>query len=218
MSMKKAAIWLGKMAAAALLVSFLSIWTTGYIVTSYVEALLKQFHIPLQVQPLTMGGVWGQLWGAEPGVQDSVPVTAPAENSQEEPTASSPPPTEEQQSNSATNGVGENEGAVESGSETEGMNGSNLQPGAPGSASEGGLNDGGIGTESDGGGLPGDADEQPAASPFNSDPQASNEGAAENGGINRSLPDEDSSGTSLPTPSPGLEEDGISLQGDPRNI
>jgi hypothetical protein len=58
--------WLAKLIAAGLILSFLSIWTTGYIVTSYVETLLKQFNLPLEVPPMAMSGVWGKLWGADP--------------------------------------------------------------------------------------------------------------------------------------------------------
>lgn len=58
--------WLAKLVAAGLIISFLSIWTTGYIVTSYVDSLLKQFQLPLEVPPMTMTGVWGKLWGADP--------------------------------------------------------------------------------------------------------------------------------------------------------
>lgn len=58
--------WLSKLVAAGLIMSFLSIWTTGYIVTSYVETLLKQFNLPLEVPPMAMSGVWGKLWGADP--------------------------------------------------------------------------------------------------------------------------------------------------------
>lgn len=58
--------WLAKLVAAGLILSFLSIWTTGYIVTSYVETLLKQFNLPLEVPPMAMSGVWGKLWGADP--------------------------------------------------------------------------------------------------------------------------------------------------------
>lgn len=58
--------WLAKLIAAGLILSFLSIWTTGYIVTSYVDSLLKQFQLPLDVPPMAMSGVWGKLWGADP--------------------------------------------------------------------------------------------------------------------------------------------------------
>ncbi|OMF25807.1 hypothetical protein BK133_21025 [Paenibacillus sp. FSL H8-0548] len=75
--------WLAKLVAAGLILSFLSIWTTGYIVTSYVETLLKQFNLPLEVPPMAMSGVWGKLWGADPLVttdlvekEQTVPVIA----------------------------------------------------------------------------------------------------------------------------------------------
>ncbi|WP_308636963.1 hypothetical protein [Paenibacillus silvisoli] len=62
--------WLGKTIAAALLISFLSIWTTGYIVNSYVETLLKQFNVPLEQKPFALSGVWGGLWGVDPAVKE----------------------------------------------------------------------------------------------------------------------------------------------------
>jgi hypothetical protein len=58
--------WAVKTVATALLLSFLCIWTTGYIVNSYMETLLKQLNLPLQVQPFALSGVWGKLWGASP--------------------------------------------------------------------------------------------------------------------------------------------------------
>lgn len=66
----KVAATVGKLAAATLLVSFLSIWTTGYVVNSYVETLLKQFHIPLEEQPFALSGLWGEMWGAHPSAKD----------------------------------------------------------------------------------------------------------------------------------------------------
>lgn len=62
--------WAGKTVATALLLSFLSIWTTGYIVNSYMETLLKQLNVPLQMQPFALSGTWGKLWGASPISQD----------------------------------------------------------------------------------------------------------------------------------------------------
>jgi len=57
--------WLWKAAAAALLASFLAIWTTGYIVNSYVEALLEEYEIPLEKPPFALSGLWGRLWGVD---------------------------------------------------------------------------------------------------------------------------------------------------------
>jgi hypothetical protein len=53
------------MGATALLLSFLCIWTTGYIVNSYMESVIKQLNLPLDIQPIALSGVWGTLWGAE---------------------------------------------------------------------------------------------------------------------------------------------------------
>ncbi len=90
--------WLAKLVAAGLILSFLSIWTTGYIVTSYVETILKQFNLPLEVPPMAMSGVWGKLWGADPlvttdtagkedtgGSSGEAPETPAGENGQGEP-------------------------------------------------------------------------------------------------------------------------------------
>ncbi|WP_168123302.1 hypothetical protein [Paenibacillus sp. HB172176] len=68
--------WLAKLIAAGLIISFLSIWTTGYIVTSYVESILKQFELPVEVPPIAMSGVWGKLWGSEPLLVDEGGATA----------------------------------------------------------------------------------------------------------------------------------------------
>lgn len=57
--------WVIRMGATALLLSFLCIWTTGYIVNSYMETVIKQLDLPLQTQPFAISGVWGKLWGAE---------------------------------------------------------------------------------------------------------------------------------------------------------
>ncbi|BBH23413.1 hypothetical protein Back11_47580 [Paenibacillus baekrokdamisoli] len=68
--------WLVKTVAAGLIISFLSIWTTGYIVNSYVETLLGQFNIPLDKKPFALDGVWGSMWGANPTLKsDSASAT-----------------------------------------------------------------------------------------------------------------------------------------------
>ncbi len=58
--------WIGRAIAVGLIASFLSIWTTGYIVNSYLESILKQYNLPLEVQPFALSGVWGKMWGADP--------------------------------------------------------------------------------------------------------------------------------------------------------
>ncbi|QMV42146.1 hypothetical protein [Cohnella cholangitidis] len=57
--------WVIRMGATALLLSFLCIWTTGYIVNSYMESVIKQLDLPLDIQPIALSGVWGTLWGAD---------------------------------------------------------------------------------------------------------------------------------------------------------
>jgi hypothetical protein len=57
--------WVIRMGATALLLSFLCIWTTGYIVNSYMETVIKQLDLPIEMQPFALTGVWGKLWGAE---------------------------------------------------------------------------------------------------------------------------------------------------------
>ncbi|GBF72387.1 hypothetical protein PA598K_00636 [Paenibacillus sp. 598K] len=85
--MWKIAEWVGKTVAAALIVSVLSIWTAGFIVTSYLDSILKQYELPLEVQPMAMSGIWGKLWGAEPrttGKQETAEQTGPRKTGQDE--------------------------------------------------------------------------------------------------------------------------------------
>ncbi len=55
--------WIGKWALAALVVSMLSVWTTAYIVNSYVGSFIKQYNLPVEPPKLALSGVWGSLWG-----------------------------------------------------------------------------------------------------------------------------------------------------------
>lgn len=70
-SMWKMTGWLAKTVAAGIIVSFLSIWTTGYIVSSYVDTILKQYNLPLEVKPMALTGLWGKMWGADPLMADT---------------------------------------------------------------------------------------------------------------------------------------------------
>jgi hypothetical protein len=57
--------WALRIGATAVLLSFLSIWTTGYIVNSYMESVIKQLDLPLDTKPFALSGIWGKLWGAD---------------------------------------------------------------------------------------------------------------------------------------------------------
>jgi hypothetical protein len=70
--------WVFRMGATALLLSFLCIWTTGYIVNSYMETVIKQLELPLQTQPFALSGVWGKLWGAEKVAEAEASASKPA--------------------------------------------------------------------------------------------------------------------------------------------
>ncbi|MBH5319359.1 hypothetical protein I6N90_16285 [Paenibacillus sp. GSMTC-2017] len=97
--MFKYVAWLGKLIAAGLILSFLSIWTTGYIVTSYVESILKQYELPLEVPPMAMSGVWGKLWGSQ--LEPQVDMEAPTDK------------TTVDQEQSGTNGTAQSENVDE---------------------------------------------------------------------------------------------------------
>ncbi|MHA6481632.1 hypothetical protein ACX1C1_06985 [Paenibacillus sp. strain BS8-2] len=76
--------WLAKLVAAGLILSFLSIWTTGYIVTSYLESVLKQYELPIDVPPMAMSGVWGKLWGSEPHLTEQEENVAEGQGSEDD--------------------------------------------------------------------------------------------------------------------------------------
>ncbi|WP_027086785.1 hypothetical protein [Cohnella panacarvi] len=57
--------WALRLVATAVLLSFLCIWTTGYIVNSYMESIIKQLELPLETKPFALSGVWGTLWGSD---------------------------------------------------------------------------------------------------------------------------------------------------------
>jgi hypothetical protein len=73
--------WVIRMGATALLLSFLCIWTTGYIVNSYMETVIKQLDLPIDTQPFALSGVWGKLWGADkyPQVKDAAESKPPTD-------------------------------------------------------------------------------------------------------------------------------------------
>jgi hypothetical protein len=70
--------WAIRTVITAVLLSFLCIWTTGYIVNSYMETLLKQMDLPLQTQPFALSGIWGKMWGAQPAPKtEATPIASP---------------------------------------------------------------------------------------------------------------------------------------------
>ncbi|MFD2117432.1 hypothetical protein ACFSTH_17950 [Paenibacillus yanchengensis] len=57
--MIKRAITAIKLVIVVVLISVLSVGTTGYIVTQYLDALLEQFNIPLAVKPAPLSNFFG---------------------------------------------------------------------------------------------------------------------------------------------------------------
>ncbi len=68
---KKWISWALRLVATAVLLSFLCIWTTGYIVNSYMESIIKQLELPLETKPFALSGIWGTLWGADSPVKEA---------------------------------------------------------------------------------------------------------------------------------------------------
>jgi hypothetical protein len=98
--------WVIRMGATALLLSFLCIWTTGYIVNSYMETVIKQLDLPIEMQPFALTGVWGKLWGAEksPKVEVEASTQKPStDKSKEESTTQSDTRNSEQSSEAPAN-------------------------------------------------------------------------------------------------------------------
>ncbi|MFD1954624.1 hypothetical protein ACFSL6_10735 [Paenibacillus thailandensis] len=167
--MRRMTVWLAKLVAAGLIISFLSIWTTGYVVNSYVETLLKQFNIPLETQPMALSGVWGKLWGADP-VTAEAPSDTDSDTDAERETPDSPSEGTIEGAAGKQGGAGErdssagNEPSPSPGPLTGIGGGSGASAGAEPPEDGAGAADGAFGGETPGGTANGSAD-APDASP-----------------------------------------------------
>lgn len=82
----KIAIWIARIVSTVMIASLLSVWMTGYVVTSYVQSLLKQYEIPMEVRPIALSDVWGMVWGKENTsneVADATRVGSDSDNEQQ---------------------------------------------------------------------------------------------------------------------------------------
>lgn len=75
--------WALRVLATSILLSFLCIWTTGYIVNSYMESVVKELDLPLEVKPFALSGVWGKLWGADSPEKQAGAETSPPPSTEE---------------------------------------------------------------------------------------------------------------------------------------
>lgn len=178
--------WAARIAATALLLSFLSIWTTGYIVNSYMETLLKQLNLPLETQPFALSGVWGKLWGASPAPggqageskdEDGMP-NLPGRGGQPGASGANEPPAGRSGWGSAESPVDGQSGKDDAGSQVDGQNAPHAESpaGGQGVPGSGESPSGGGGASSDGAG---DRADEPEGTPSPAD--GDSEGSAAGG-------------------------------------
>ncbi|QYR21732.1 hypothetical protein KZ483_01415 [Paenibacillus sp. sptzw28] len=145
--MWKIAGWLVKTIAAGLIVSFLSIWTTGYVVNSYVETLLKQYKIPLDVKPYAMSGVWGGLWGANPELKQDAKQNAASPKTEDSSGVSGSGSSKAGESSVTGGSSSENSGAADGSIVTGRESGSSENTGSTGGSTAAGSGSGTSGTD-----------------------------------------------------------------------
>lgn len=119
--------WVVRTGATALLLSFLCIWTTGYIVNSYVESIVKQLELPLDTQPFALSGIWGMLWGADKPDTEEAQQPPPPEPSDPLPAGEASPTQSVPIESEDVSGLPEGE----AGGETDGEAGSSVTDGDP---------------------------------------------------------------------------------------
>lgn len=107
--------WALRVVATSILLSFLCIWTTGYIVNSYMESVVKELDLPLEVKPFALSGVWGKLWGADSPEKQAGAETSPPTPGTKEAVGATPTPSPQ-----GTQAVDEDEPGAGQPSETTG--------------------------------------------------------------------------------------------------
>ncbi|WP_098749579.1 hypothetical protein [Paenibacillus sp. EZ-K15] len=75
--------WLLKISLTAILVSTLTIVTTGIVVNAYIQSVLSSFNIQLETEPMGVGGIMKSMLGMGSGTKpDAGSVNAAKDNSQ----------------------------------------------------------------------------------------------------------------------------------------
>lgn len=67
--------WLLKVSLTAILVSTLTIVTTGIVVNAYIQSVLSSFNIQLEAEPMGVGGIMKTMLGMGSGSQPDVSST-----------------------------------------------------------------------------------------------------------------------------------------------
>ncbi|MEC0254049.1 hypothetical protein [Paenibacillus lautus] len=77
--------WLLKISLTAILVSTLTIVTTGIVVNAYIQSVLSSFNIQLETEPMGVGGIVKSMFGMGSGPKSDIDsVNAAKDNNQAE--------------------------------------------------------------------------------------------------------------------------------------
>ncbi|MEC0307639.1 hypothetical protein P4H67_12875 [Paenibacillus lautus] len=77
--------WLLKISLTAILVSMLTIVTTGIVVNAYIQSVLSSFNIQLETEPMGVGGIVKSMFGMGSGPKSDIDsVNAAKDNNQAE--------------------------------------------------------------------------------------------------------------------------------------
>ena len=87
--------WSLKVSLTAILVSTLTIVTTGIVVNAYIQSVLSSFNIQLETEPMGVGGIMKSMLGMGSGTKPDVGSVNPAvdNNRAEDKDATSDEPT-----------------------------------------------------------------------------------------------------------------------------
>ncbi|SEL17430.1 hypothetical protein SAMN04488688_10358 [Paenibacillus sp. cl141a] len=109
--------WLLKISLTAILVSTLTIVTTGIVVNAYIQSVLSSFNIQLEAEPMGVGGIMKSLLGVGSGTKpDAGSINAAKDNRQLEEDQGAADDERESEAGTETNGGAKEDEETSSGS------------------------------------------------------------------------------------------------------
>lgn len=109
--------WLLKLSLTAILVSTLTIVTTGIVVNAYIQSVLSSFNIQLEAEPMGVGGIMKSMLGMGSGIKpDAGSVNAAKDNRQLDEDLGAADDEPESEAGTETNGGAKEEEETSSGS------------------------------------------------------------------------------------------------------
>ncbi|MBY0163507.1 hypothetical protein H0178_48255 [Cytobacillus firmus] len=109
--------WLLKISLTAILVSTLTIVTTGIVVNAYIQSVLSSFNIQLEAEPMGVGGIMKSMLGVGSGTKpDAGSVNAAKDNRQLEEDQGAADDEPESEAGTQTNGGAKEDEETSSGS------------------------------------------------------------------------------------------------------